>query len=162
MIIEREIETLCNKGVVCIDCDNALFKNRKSLQCFNCNRSYNSNGSGVWLFQESNQKSKTPHFYINHDFLKWQEVFSKTEVNNWSIYRTSLRRYFSQAGHRALSSVFAKEKEEIGTILEIGAGTGALLEHVTDISHIAVDHSLASLARLKKIFQIRLQFVLRG
>jgi ubiquinone/menaquinone biosynthesis C-methylase UbiE len=152
MSIKNEIKILHGNGIVCIDCDKPLDKFDNHFKCSSCKRAFVRNVKNVWNFIAINEVNDKLSFYEDDDYVKWRQVFAETEVDNWAIYQTSFRRFFSQAGHRVISRELLQNKNGIGTVLEIGAGTGVLLENIPGLTYIALDHSMASLAKLKQRF----------
>lgn len=150
MKIFEEIKILCSKGILCSNCYNKLSPVNNKLRCVKCRSYYVQNQKGVWDFSSKQQTIKTPKFYNHPDLKNWKKIFAKFEINDWVIYKTALRRFFSQAGHRKINKELSKINDKTETVLEIGAGTGALLKNFPKLTYIGLDHSIESLNELKE------------
>lgn len=135
----------------CINCSAALDFSKAGATCQNCERLYVTNEYGVWDFRPDSTDiaHQRPEIFDEAKYRKWINIFQEQESKNWVIYKNRLFRYFAQAGHRILGKKIRKNSSEQGPILEIGAGTGALLEFVPPENFVAVDMSMESLNALK-------------
>jgi len=152
MLIQNEITNLIKHNIKCVDCHQALTSSGCSLECNKCLRVYEADGSGVWNFVISKNDKKKLEFYNEINYQKWQKVFVERELYDWAIYKTPLRRFFSQAGHRIIKKNIKNDVLPNDTLLEIGAGNGALLKDMQKCNYIGIDNSSLSLAELKKQF----------
>lgn len=143
----KEIDILLKHKIKCVDCKKNLIRVERELFCSSCNRSYIQKNNGVWNFK-SRKQVKTLDIYREKQFQKWQEVFRKQEVHQWSIYDTKFKRFFSQAGHRKIARML-RGGVSGKYLLEIGAGNGALLSHMPSNKYIGLDFSEESLEILK-------------
>jgi SAM-dependent methyltransferase len=134
----------------CVDCGGSLSDKAGTLVCFDCSRIFTETASGVWKFESEKCGEALPQFYDEHEFQRWLSIFRETESKNWVIYKNSFYRYFSQAGHRLVAKALNGGPEE--KIIEIGAGTGALLNFVEPANYVAVDVSLEGLECIKNKF----------
>jgi len=135
----------------CIDCSGALDFSPEGAACENCERLYEANEFGVWDFRPtaSGFTLQQPEIFDETEYHRWIKIFQEEESKNWVIYKNRLFRYFAQAGHRLLGKQIRKDMSDQGRILEIGAGTGALLDFLPPEKFVAVDMSMESLNVLK-------------
>ena len=105
---------------------------------------------GVWDFLPTGFEAEELKIYQEEEFRRWLNIFRNEESKDWIIYKKKFYRFFSMAGHRIIAKQI-KDKVKPGQVtLELGAGTGALLEVTSEKNVIAVDLSKPSLALLKK------------
>lgn len=149
MTIDEEIVTLLQQGICCPNCLQLLEKAVDKLQCLGCQVTFMQNSQGVWDMRVNTETTTQPFFYVDEHYKSWKKVFAEVEVKDWAIYKTPVRRYFSQAGHRKIGKAITKSIEANEFLLEIGAGNGALLDHLKVHNYIGVDHCIASLSELK-------------
>ena len=134
---------------VCVDCGGHLSLSEKTFHCQTCERDYLQNSAGVWDFRTQSAKHKLPDIFEEETFHEWLRVFQHQESKAWVIYKNSVYRFFAQAGHRILGQRIKKQINAGDLILEIGAGTGALINFVPSENFVAVDMSMESLAVIK-------------
>lgn len=135
----------------CVDCSAALEPSSAGMNCTGCKRQYETNANGVWDFRPNSAQStyQLPEIFDEDGFHHWIKIFQEQESKSWVIYKNRLFRYFAQAGHRILGKKILKNMSNDGYILEIGAGTGALLEFLPSEKFVAVDMSMESLNVIK-------------
>jgi len=135
----------------CIDCMGALVFSSAGTACQSCERLYEANEYGVWDFRPtaSGALPQQPEIFDEAEYHRWIKIFQEEESKSWVIYKNRLFRYFAQAGHRLLGKQIRKDTSDQTRILEIGAGTGALLEFLPPEKFVAVDMSMESLNVLK-------------
>lgn len=150
MNFHLEINELLYAGIECPKCSSKLVSKDTNLFCSSCSVDFSQNSEGVWDLRNFEYDTALPLFYENSNYSKWKKIFSETEVNDWAIYRTPARRFFSKAGHRKLGLEISKNLTGGSTLLEIGAGNGALLDELTGVNYIGIDHCIDSLSYLKK------------
>lgn len=134
----------------CPDCAGALAFERDSFVCAGCQRVYGCDREGVWDFRPSPGVEDGPALYREAEFQRWLTIFGKQESADWVIYSNPVFRWFSQAGHRLTARRVRAGLGERPRVLEIGAGSGALLDHVQPDDYTAVEVSVDSLHRLKR------------
>lgn len=133
----------------CVDCHGDLLFIDNKFMCSSCKRDYECVDGSVWDFRQRNKSLSLPAIFGEEEFIRWNKIFREQESKNWVIYKNSFFRFIAQAGHRILGNRINEDANEKSLILEVGAGTGALLEHVPSANFIAVDTSIESLQVLK-------------
>jgi SAM-dependent methyltransferase len=131
----------------CVDCRELLHKGEFTFECTGCGRVYKQ-VSGVWDFRETAPRLPQPALFHTPEYLEWRVAFEERELKNWYIYKNALFRFFSQAGHRLVGKAL-KRKPRNGPLLEIGAGSGALLNFFPANRYVGVDIALEGLVELK-------------
>ncbi len=131
----------------CVDCYGDLLKDELTFECKRCGRVYRQI-SGVWDFRETTPRLSQPALFRTPQFLNWRTVFEERELKNWYVYKNAFFRFFSQAGHR-LAGKALQHKSTNGALLEIGAGSGALLSFFSANRYVGVDIALEGLIELK-------------
>ncbi len=147
---EEEKDFLIRTGINCIDCGGALKKAPNCLKCNKCKRKYSRNKLKVWDFTPKQKPAIYLDFYKNEDYQKWTKVFEEQEIYDWSIYNSKFKRVFSKAGHRILGRRIKRSIKDDETLVEIGAGGGALLDEFKINNYLGLDTSMKVLAVLKK------------
>ena len=148
---ELEAKRLAEHKVVCPDCSNTLTPRKSDLVCSNCRRIFQRDSEGVWRFNKQEFDQSRLSIFKDEEYVRWREIFENEEVRDWSIYSNRLKRFFSQSGHRLLARMMLRDPEIRGqSLLEIGAGTGVLLNYFPADHYVALDWSHASLALLKR------------
>lgn len=135
--------------IQCVDCKGDLSFNDIEFKCVDCKREYKQLQGNVWDFRQQNDNQALPKIFKEEEFLRWVKIFREQESKNWVIYKNRFFRFIAQAGHRILGRRIKDSINEQSLILEVGAGTGALLEHIPSANFIAVDTSIESLQVLK-------------
>ena len=133
----------------CVDCRGDLAFIDNKFSCSSCKRDYVCIDGCVWDFRQHDNSQSLPAIFHEEEFIRWIKIFREQESKNWIIYKNSFFRFIAQAGHRILGKRINKDANEKSLILEVGAGTGALLEHIPSANFIAVDTSMESLQVLK-------------
>lgn len=133
----------------CVDCSGQLSFNTDVFKCSSCKRTFRCLEGDVWDFSQKSANQTLPNIFEEEEFLRWIKVFREQESKSWVIYKNSFFRFIAQAGHRILGNRIKDIVQEEALILEVGAGTGALLEHIPSKNFIAVDTSIESLQVLK-------------
>ena len=77
--------------------------------CISCGRLFTKTLSGIWRFGSETFGDAQPHFYQEAEWQRWLGIFRETESKDWVIYKNSVYRYISQAGHR----IIAKKQETV-------------------------------------------------
>jgi len=133
----------------CVDCRQDLTFNKGKFNCLSCKREYKCVEGNVWDFRQQKHSKSLPIIFKEQEFLRWIKVFTEQESKNWIIYKNRFFRLIAQAGHRILGSRIKDSTVEQSLILEVGAGTGALFNHIPSKNFVAVDTSIESLKVLK-------------
>ena len=90
--------------------------------------------------------------YNSPEFIRWRDVFEKQELKSWYIYSNAVFRFFSQAAHRISARRLSVARNDTLPVLEIGAGSGALLRHMHPKRYVGIDIAMDGLAELKRRF----------
>lgn len=133
----------------CVDCDAKLQAQDYRFSCTDCQRQYTFEESGVWDFRQTNARQRLPAIFEENEFKRWITIFREQESKNWIIYKNRVFRFIAQAGHRILARRINRKSTANTVVLEVGAGTGSLLEYVPANNFVAVDTSMESLQVLK-------------
>ena len=141
-----------DKICLCVDCGENLERTAAAFTCMGCERSYRQDSFGVWDFRVRAGPAGAPKIFEEAEFHRWLKIFNEQESKAWVIYKNALFRFFAQSGHRILGKSITKNRAPEDYVLEIGAGTGALLNFTPDKNFVAVDMSLESLRGLKSKF----------
>lgn len=135
--------------IQCADCGGGYAQEDENLTCVSCRAVKICDSFGVWDFMGKDEAHKVPAIFTEKEFSRWLDIFNTEESKNWVIYKNSFYRFFSQAGHRKMGKQLNKHLAASATILEIGAGTGVLLNFIPAHNYVAVDTSLEGLRILK-------------
>lgn len=135
--------------LACIHCQGGIptpSKLDKRIQCARCKSTFQKM-DGVWDFRLPKDVSGPLSIYQEDEFQRWLEIFGTIETKNWKIYDSPLKRFFSQAGHRILSKKL-RLLPSTSKVVEIGPGTGELLNFVKLQNYIGIDTNWGALCQM--------------
>lgn len=119
----------------------------KSIECKNCNSVWEKKHPGVWDFRVEKKNTHKLSIYNEAEYQRWLNIFGKQEISNWKIYETSINRFFSQAGHRALARKLKIKIKDHHCVLEVGAGDGLFYKFLPINNYLAIDTNWDALAQ---------------
>ena len=118
-----------------------------SVECSNCGSVWQKKQPGIWDFRADEKKACGLSIYKETEFQRWLGIFGKLEISNWKIYETALYRFFSQAGHRALTRKFKLEVKDHHLVVEVGAGDGLFYKFSPRKNYIGIDTNWGALTQ---------------